>query len=271
MKDINKFIALTIGISWLIWLPLVLQSLGIISGTPGPGLLKLLGALSPAAAGLTLTGISEGSAGVRKLLKNSFTAYRSIGWLIFVLGGHMLITFIARMIFGLFETELPESVMVTGPGSFVFFTVAVFFFGGGLDEEIGWRGFLAEKLLNRMSPIKCIVLTGAIWIIWHLPLFWISGTNQKMLNFVEFAIPVAALNIMITWMYWRTRSVLLCALFHTFGNVSHEVFRVIPTDAAPNPLGFYIFTALIVITALLMLILDTRLYEKEDIMEQRQE
>ena len=266
MKDIRRFIVLTFAVSLLCWLPLMLMSTGRIPALPAVGLLKLLGALSPAVAGLVLTGRAAGSSGVRKLLGNSFTAWRSPGWIIVAVGGLMLLSLTARTLFGLFEHNLPRSTIVTGPATFLGFTAVVFFFGGGLDEEIGWRGFLTRRLLARTTPIRCILITGSVWILWHLPLFWIAGTNQAMLGIAEFILPVAALNIVVTWIYWRTESVLLCALLHTFGNVWHEVFPVIPTEAAPNPLGFHIYTALIMAIALLILILDVRLYGKRYIL-----
>lgn len=60
-----------------------MDSLGMISGIKGMALQKILGAMSPAIAALILTGFSEGRRGIGKLLKNSFTAWHSAGWLIF--------------------------------------------------------------------------------------------------------------------------------------------------------------------------------------------
>ena len=43
-------------------------------------------------------------------------------------------------------------------------------------EEWGWRGYLLPKLRESFSDLPAILLTGAIWGIWHAPLI-IAGHN----------------------------------------------------------------------------------------------
>ena len=43
--------------------------------------------------------------------------------------------------------------------------------GGPLGEEIGWRGFLLPHLQQRRSPLLASLIVGAVWFVWHLPLF----------------------------------------------------------------------------------------------------
>ena len=38
-----------------------------------------------------------------------------------------------------------------------------------LGEELGWRGYLHEKLISR-GFWKCSLITGIIWGLWHAPL-----------------------------------------------------------------------------------------------------
>ncbi|MCJ8191492.1 CPBP family intramembrane glutamic endopeptidase [Sphingomicrobium aestuariivivum] len=38
-----------------------------------------------------------------------------------------------------------------------------------LPEEIGWRGWLADRMLTRYRPIVAGLATGLIWGIWHGP------------------------------------------------------------------------------------------------------
>ncbi|MEG1427334.1 MAG: type II CAAX endopeptidase family protein [Oscillospiraceae bacterium] len=37
-------------------------------------------------------------------------------------------------------------------------------------EELGWRGFLLQKLSNICGPVKAIVFSGVIWGLWHAPM-----------------------------------------------------------------------------------------------------
>lgn len=45
-----------------------------------------------------------------------------------------------------------------------------------LGEELGWRGYLLPKLRRFFSDRTALVVTGAIWGIWHLPVI-VMGHN----------------------------------------------------------------------------------------------
>jgi membrane protease YdiL (CAAX protease family) len=54
---------------------------------------------------------------------------------------------------------------------------------GGLGEEIGWRGFLYKELLP-LGSWRCSLVTGTLWALWHVPLFfegatWIGSTRLR--------------------------------------------------------------------------------------------
>ena len=38
-----------------------------------------------------------------------------------------------------------------------------------LGEEIGWRGYLLQKLCKQFSVQKSIIISGVIWGVWHAP------------------------------------------------------------------------------------------------------
>ena len=265
MRKITGFTACTVVASWLLWLPLILQGHGILSASNNMSALYILGALTPAVFGIIFTINADGREGCRKLMKSSIAQPVSWKWVLVSVLTFFVLLFLSRLLFSRFESDLPESSKVTSVLSFFTFTFSVFLVGGGLDEEIGWRGFLTRKLLERFRPVTVIAVVSVIWSIWHLPLFYIAGTNQASLGFFQFMLPVICMTVMITWLYYRTGSVLLCALFHTFGNVAHEVFRVVPTAEAPNPLGFSIYTGLTLILAVMIFILDVSLYHKKPV------
>ena len=86
--------------------------------------------------------------------------------------------------------------------------------GGPLGEEIGWRGFLLPHLQQRRSPLIASLIVGAVWFVWHVPVFWLEGAAQKGSSMAGFV--VVAMSILFTWVYNRTRgSLLLAVLFHT--------------------------------------------------------
>jgi uncharacterized protein len=81
------------------------------------------------------------------------------------------------------------------------FLLTAVIFGG--QEEPGWRGFALPRLHQRHIPLVATLLLGLGWGIWHVPLYGPAG----------FVVPLA-LAFYYTWLYNKTRSVLLCILLH---------------------------------------------------------
>jgi membrane protease YdiL (CAAX protease family) len=53
-----------------------------------------------------------------------------------------------------------------------------------LGEELGWRGYLLPRLLERVSPRVAVLITGTIWGIWHAPM--IALGHNFGLNYVGY-------------------------------------------------------------------------------------
>ncbi|MGE7091852.1 CPBP family intramembrane glutamic endopeptidase [Lysinibacillus sp. NPDC048646] len=95
--------------------------------------------------------------------------------------------------------------------------------GGGL-EEIGWRGFLQPTLQKRWSSFTSTIIVGVIWAIWHLPLWFVVGSNQMNMNFLWLPLSALALSFLLTVIYLSTKSIFLCIIFHAFINSLWDVF-----------------------------------------------
>jgi uncharacterized protein len=91
--------------------------------------------------------------------------------------------------------------------------------GGGL-EELGWRGVAQHSLQSRMGLLRACLIVGAIWALWHLPLFYIPSVSQYGSSFPIFALGAVANALLLGWLYARTESILLCVLFHAASNTS---------------------------------------------------
>lgn len=95
-------------------------------------------------------------------------------------------------------------------------------FFGGL-EEIGWR-YTFQPALERHIPFwVASVITGSLWALWHLPLFFIDGMNKGM-NFGLFAISVFAMSFMLGAIYRITNNLWLCILFHAMINAFSQIW-----------------------------------------------
>lgn len=94
---------------------------------------------------------------------------------------------------------------------------------GGIGEELGWRGFLADRLLRRHGRLRAATVVWVVWAAWHAPLFWIVESYRGL------ALPTVAGwlvglwfgSYFLTWLYESSgRSVLIVALWHTAYNLA---------------------------------------------------
>ena len=71
--------------------------------------------------------------------------------------------------------------------------------GGPLFEEFGWRGFLQSRLQRVLPAWLSAVCVGAMWAIWHFPLFLVTGWTSA-------STPVFLLLLIGVSLFWWYRS-----------------------------------------------------------------
>jgi membrane protease YdiL (CAAX protease family) len=197
----------------------------------------------------------KGRAGVRDLMRRSFKWRVAIRWyLVALLGLPVATVLCAGAIFRLAPLQtlganwpllwlvlLPDLLM-----RIVFFNLA---------EEIGWTGFLQDRLQTQYGPLKACVLTEIPFALFHVPdvLVDTGGQLAPALIFL-IAITIVQLfgRVVIMWLYNRTNhSVLLVALFHSTYNTS--VNRLAPAFIPePAETGFLIVSGLVAVAAVLL-------------------
>lgn len=210
------YFLLAYSLSWLGWLPYVLSQsgLGLLPFHPSQ-LVGLPGGYGPLLSGLLMTGVTEGKAEVRHLLRRLVLWRVGWQWYLFALIG-------VPSIFVLGFLPLPGAVAalrVPSPQFVLVFLLLLVLeiFTSGLGEEPGWRGFALPRLQQQHGPLLGTLILGLLWGGWHLPLFlttWaIVGADG--LSICEFVLGSMSLAIMFTWVFNHTRGSLLVAiLFH---------------------------------------------------------
>lgn len=107
----------------------------------------------------------------------------------------------------------------------------------GVAEEVGWRGFLQPRFINKFGVKKGICLTGAIWAIWHYPLI-ISGqyyeSGNVILNTVLFTVTVVIMGVSIGYVTYKTDSVWPAVIFHTKSNLTWQLCSAMFLSNNPN-------------------------------------
>ncbi len=230
MRRVLGFVALTYAVSWAAWLT---ATAVLPVGAPQPAgalalrtFLYFLGVFAPALVALALTARADGSAGVLSLLSRTLRWRVPLRWYVFAvsymaaikLGAALLI----RIATGAWPAFGPEAVYVMALA--VPFSTPV-----QAGEEIGWRGYALPRLSARLGLSGASVVLGAIWAVWHLPFFFIAGTDKSGQSFLTYLLTVTALSVAMAWLYWRTSgSLLLTMLMHAAINNTKDI---VPSSA----------------------------------------
>lgn len=91
-------------------------------------------------------------------------------------------------------------------------------------EEIGWRGYLTEKMLPGRGFWDTGWAVGPVWALWHLPVVTMIFAQQGMGlvsiagSLAGFGMGIIAMAILQAWFYERTRSVFLSVVIHAAFN-----------------------------------------------------
>jgi membrane protease YdiL (CAAX protease family) len=124
-----------------------------------------------------------------------------------------------------------------------------------LLEELGWRGYAEDAIASYCSWWKESLIFGAVWALWHLPLFFIDGTyhynilQQSPLYMVNFFVSIMPLGFIITWVYVKNeRSIFACMIFHFFVNLLQEKVAMTQTTKCVETLVLFAAAAIVVAT-----------------------
>jgi uncharacterized protein len=173
--------------------------------------------VGPFLSAFIMTGITEGREGVGRLLRQLVLWRVGFRWYLFALIGLPAIMVIS-VIFLPGALASFEGLATLSPLFLLALFVYVFFLGGPLGEEPGWRGFALPRLQRRYGPLVGSLILGPIWAFWHVPLFWAPAWNlpPTILNIVLFVIAATAFTIVLTWVFNNTKgSLLIAVLVHT--------------------------------------------------------
>ncbi|MEM2099344.1 MAG: type II CAAX endopeptidase family protein [Candidatus Bathyarchaeia archaeon] len=236
------FFVVAFAWSWFFWL---LQILGFN---------LYVAPFGPFVAAFLITYIQEGYEGVKKLLIRGFNPGISKVWYIPAFILWPAIAGISMLMVLLNEGTIPELTVLSQPWMILWNFVYIFFLGGPLQEEFGWRGYALSHLQARHSALVSSVVLGVVWAVWHLPLnfmYWLGPQYQTGLAwFTSTVILFVFVSILFTWLYNNTGgSIFVALIFHTMLNLStYVVFPVFETNSGPT---YYFFS--IIVTAVIIL------------------
>jgi membrane protease YdiL (CAAX protease family) len=111
-----------------------------------------------------------------------------------------------------------------------------------LGEEIGWRGFLAPRMVGRFGFTHGAIWTGLIWASWHLPILLFADYNSGTPWWFAmpcFFVMVVSISIILTWLRLKSGSVWPCAILHASHNLFIQAFFT-PLTTAKGSVTAYV-------------------------------
>ena len=227
----------------------------LLRGSLSDPVFFILCAILAGLSAFVISGVLARKAGVRELMK-SFGSWRvSPCWYAIALAAWPLLIVASSLIDSL-ATGQPVSLyaaglMATGPLSAIILFCTIFFLGGPLQEEPGWRGFALPRLQVLYNPIIASLILGFLWQLWHVPLYFTGfypfDAWAIASRFIWFLPGV----IVFTWLYNRSGGNLLIAvLFHASIDAFPQILPAQTTGAA------FVFDLLLLVWAVIVILSD---------------
>lgn len=256
MRSIIKFIIIVIPATWLCWIPGLLVSQFSVDLPEAVYLtLATIGTWVPSIVGLVF-------------LKRSKRRFRELfslklGWwwiptlLILPLGA--VVAQVASVLFHGASFQGPTNYLLL-PAQFI----GALILTGPLGEEIGWRGYCLPELQKKFGALTSSIILGLIWVIWHVPAFFIEAAPQSKLPFIPFSITLLTVSVLITWIQNNTKqSVWPALIIHSATNLSAEVFKLIDLETGNYQPWIYANYALILFTAAIVVTFGAKTLSKK--------
>jgi membrane protease YdiL (CAAX protease family) len=220
----------------------------------------LVAAYSASLAGVILTAIVSGKAGLKKMFCRLLIWRVGVGWWVFSLFAFGLMFLGGTVLAALFSGSALHVNLNRPLYMIVPMIIMQFFFDSGLGEELGWRGFLLPRLQARYNALVSSIIVGVVWGLWHLPLFMLEGMSPtyefgqtygvvpSLLGYT--VVVVLPYSILFTWLYNNTKgSLLLAFVFHASQAWMH---LFMDPDNLIGP--FWGFSAIVFVTAIVVVL-----------------
>jgi len=121
-----------------------------------------------------------------------------------------------------------------------------------ISEEIGWRGFLQEKIDEYLNIYITPLVIGVIWALWHYHFFLLGSMSVPFLFFVLGCIADSY------GYYWLTKkskgNIIPASIWHFSGNLFFIIFFIHPEYNHGNILPYVILIILSIIIAIFITI-----------------
>jgi membrane protease YdiL (CAAX protease family) len=228
LRSLGLFFLLAFAYTWIFHGSMAVFGLRYESGL-GLSLYRI-GLVGPLVAALVVSTLKGGVNGLRKLAVRILNWRVSFKWYLLSLLWVGLLRLGGLGIHTLRTGQTPERYIdIPEIGLLALFLSQLFVL---VAEEVGWRGFALPDLIRYFGSFGAALLLGALWALWHIPMFFVPDLSQYGTPFILYTLTQIAWSVVMTFLFLRSGSVLVAMLFHIGINVW---FYLIPIPNAALP------------------------------------
>lgn len=249
-----RFYGTAFVFTWAFWIAAAVAVRNGADNGAGMGLM-LLGLFVPSITALCMV-LFSGNAALKNDLRQKFLGLfrvkpRVVAAAVLLFGAVIAASILLSVLFG----ESPEQFAFApdfsfaGGGGAALATIAL----ASFLEELGWRGYAEDSIAFYCSWWRESIIFGAVWALWHLPLFFIPDTYQynilqeNPLYMVNFFVSILPLGFIVTWVYVQNnRSLFATIIFHFFVNLMQEKIALTNTTKCVETAVLFVAAGIVV-------------------------
>ena len=236
-RPVLTYFALAFGISWAGGLfvlgPSRIPTTVELLMTIGP-IMYVAMLAGPSVAGLQMTSLVSGRAGLRELLARLTTWRVGRRWYAVALLAPPLMVISVSLALSFFSPDFLPAIFITNEKPALLSGVVAGLIVG-IFEELGWTGFAIPRVRRRYGVFSTGLLVGVLWGAWHFPMFWEPDSFSGALPFgvllVRLFSWLPAFRILMVWVYDRTGSLLVAMLMHGSLTAAQLIFMPPPSSS----------------------------------------
>ena len=258
------FLALTIALTWLIWLPSIITGLVGDFGFDAEAYILVfnsIGAFCPLIVAIALVVRRHGWKEGWQFIRQAFDLRTKPFYFGLALAIPLGLNVLAHYLAPVFNLEVADSLMglIVPEGTptvvVVLMGIAYFFFilflGGG-QEEFGWRGYAQQPLQERYGILNASLMIGAVWGIWHAPLWIMPGDGHASYSFLAFLLMTTSQAVVYGWLYHASgQKLIIPLLFHAMNNTAPGPFPVFHMIPGKPETAYWIYTGVNILAGMI--------------------
>ena len=258
------FLALTIALTWLIWLPSIITGLIGDFGFDAEAYLivfNIIGAFCPLIVAVALIVRRHGWSQSWVFIRQAFDFRTKPIYVVLALAIPLGLNIVAHYLAPVLNLEVADSLMgtIVPDGTptvvvvlmFIAYFIFILFLGGG-QEEFGWRGYAQQPLQERYGILNASLLIGVVWGIWHAPLWIMPGDGHSSYSFLAFLLMTTSQAVVYGWLYNASgQKLIIPLLFHAMNNTAPGPFPIFHMIPGKPETAYWIYSGVNILAAMI--------------------